>query len=366
MNEFTMRNTILSLLVPCLLFGPFVTAAKSWESISTAGFGDANNTAATLIKVDGQLYAITDNTHGVQFYSYDNDSNTWAEETSVSKWGFLDDNANIAVSAKLQKSKQRTLVAFENNDSGAAVWRITKDGATRLNYDGFGNEAYQTVLHLLKYNGRVLAYVQNEGDGNVRVLKKPTNGSLSWEFMNDLASADYTGLDAAVVYDDAIYLANGDPARIYKSVDGINYSQLATFTSETGGEQVADFQVEGDVLFAAGTARRFCYDSQQALSSTRDGVEWILDETRPEAAFCYTQIVLKRHTSTAYFLGFDTEDAVLYKRHDETWTEQTANGLNGEGGTATNNRQFSDGIWYQGNIVVATENDNGTQIWTKR
>ncbi len=370
-----MRNTILSLLVTGLLFSPFVTSAKTWELSNEPGFGDPNNTAATFFRIWGKLYAVTDNVNGVQAYQYDSQDDVWQSETS---WDFLDDHNNIAVSAKVKIRGNAVFLALTNTVTGAQVWQIENNGsqggpliATQMNYSGFGNTGYQLVLHFLKFNNRVLAYVQNNGDGSVRVLRTPVNTSdaytyMSWEFMNDLPEADYEDLDAAVVYDDTIYLANGDPARIYKSVDGINYSQLTTFTSETGGQQVADFQVEGDVLFAAGTARRFCYDSQQALSSTRDGVEWILDETRPAAAFCYTQIVLKRHTSTAYFLGFDTEDAVLYKRHDQTWTEQTADSLNGEEDTATNNRQFSDGIWYQGNIVVATENDNGTQIWTKR
>ncbi len=361
-----MYRTIISCLLAAAIAVPGVVSAKTWEQTNTNGFDNVNNTAATLMKVGGKLFAITDNAHGVQLFRYHEGSDSWSEETDVTTWGFLDDNANVGVSTKLHKSADRTLVAFENNDSGATVWRMTAEGATRLSYDGFGNTAYTIVRQLVKFHGWVLAYAENAGDGNVRVLKKPTDGSLSWTFMNDLPASYASGLDAAVVYDNTIYLANGDPAEIYSSIDGINYSSLTTLSDDVA-TQVADFQVEGDVLYAAGTARRNCYESVQSVVSTRDGSNWLLDATTPNKAFCYTQIVLKPHTSTAYFLGFDTEDAVVYKRHDADWTKQTATGLNGAGDSATNNRQFSDGIWYQGNIVLATQNEtDGTQIWTKR
>lgn len=363
-----MYKSIIASATAALLFAVSLqpVAAKTWEQTNAAGFGDTANIAATLVKVGGKLFAVTDNAHGVQLFKYHKGSDSWSEETDVTKWGFLDDNANVGVSTKLRKSSERTLLAFENQDSGATVWRMTKDGATRLSYDGFGNTAYTEVHQLLKFHGWVLAYAENAGDGNVRVLKKPTDGSLSWTFMNDLPASYAEGLDAAVVYDNTIYLANGDPAEIYRSIDGINYSSVVALSQDVA-TQIADFQVEGDVLYAAGTARRNCYESVQSVISTRDGSNWLLDETTPNKAFCYSQIVLKSNSSTAYFLGFDTEDAVVYKRHDQHWTKQTASGMNGSGGTATSNRQFSDGVWYGGNIVLATQNEtDGIQIWSKR
>ena len=359
-------------------------AAKNWTQTNESGFGDVSNTAATFFKIYGNLYAVTDNVEGVQAYHYDSADEVWEE---VAAWGFLNDSNNVAVSANLKIRGNAVFLAFSNEVTGAQVWQVEHNGsqaadlvATQVNYSGFGNSGYQSVLHLLKFDNRILAYVQNSGDGKVRVLRSPIDSSksyeyMSWEFMTDLDADFFEGLDAAVVFEDVVYIANGDPASVYTSTDGKNYTYSETYaeyaraynTSQISFLQVAD---SGDRLFVGDTtSRRFCYEVRHELSYTFNGSNWSLDTNRPNKSFCYTHMVPKPHSSAVYVLGFDEKDGVVYKIHG-IWIQQTADGFvgnNRDGIESSNNRQFSDGIWYRGDIFLATQNTtDGTQIWTKQ
>ncbi len=324
--------------------------------MNDSGFGDVSNTAATLFKIWGNLYAVTDNVNGVQAYSYDSQNHIWEEETG---WNFLSDHNNIAVSAKLKIRGNSVFLAFTNTVTGTEVWQLENIGSqgdvirtTQVNYDGFGNSGYTSVLHMLKFNNRVLAYVQNAGDGNVRVLRTPMDTSeapwfQSWEFITDLDHAEFSGLDGAEIFNDSIFLANHEGASVWKSDDGRTYNEVTSIPGTVTDLQHID---DRNKLYATNIGGH--------MYSSGDGLSWTTMSNIPYADRFY-QLLPKNGADRLALLGQTVDKGSLFVRNGSTWTTKTVDGFGN-----SDNTTFSSALWFQKKLWVASRNTtDGTEIF---
>jgi hypothetical protein len=340
-----------------------------------SGFGDANNTSAIFLKHTGceELYAATGNTNGTELWKWGNYSFPyWVQITDTSAFGFLADANNTEATAKAAMevnsgTEREGFVAFKNMVTGAEIWRASCQDdiltATQVNTDGFGNAANTEVLHLVRLNHHLFAYVRNSDTGRVSVFKSSMKGT-NWTEVKTL-SANFNGLDAAERFQDAIYLANGNPARIYRSTDGVTYTQIATLDG-----QVADLEripLRNALYAAEGGAADSCGDARPKLWSTPDGDNWSVIKNRPDESFCYDQIVSRRSKDKVRFMGLDAEDGVMHRRSGSTWYTVTTSGMGNRmvpEQDPSNNRRFSDGAFFMNDFFAATENTTeGVQIW---
>lgn len=347
----------------CAFFLPVASYASGWTQMNEDGFGDDGNLRSHLIKQAGELYSLADNEDGLQGYMYDMDEETWtAMDSSNEDWGILADAHNETVES-IFKFKSSVFVAIGNEETGIEAWRLSKQGEwIRVNEDGFGYGTDVVFNHFIGYKGDLYAFIDVDSEHSyiLRWMNKnedPDGEGMQWEEVTELEYDTFQDLDAVGKFKGEVYIANGHPAQVYKTADMETFEfatelpSKITHLSKNG---------KGKRMYAAGSARRFCYEARQKVYSTADGEHWYVLKRRPRAKGCYTKVISKKNTKRSFFLSFNTDTGVLIKKDGKRWKVVTKDGFEDE-----NNRYFTDAMFYKGKLFVTTENEEtGTEVWS--
>lgn len=369
-----MKKILTTAIFGLLIAVPAVGANENWTLDNQEGFGDSGNTAGTFIMRGNYLYVLTDNVDGVQVHkkkALPVDSE-WEE---VTNWPFLQDSGNTAVSAVLQwsgsqKPRDRVVIALENKVTGAEVWRWKKDGSwQQINNDGFGDPEHSTVLHMVRYyhsvhfsKRSIVAFVddpQETTNANVLVLSRQLKGSTTnWDAKTTLAWQSFTDLDAAKVFRGYIYIANGDSAKIWRSENAVDFTQVASVDGKITGFILRSGR---PALFALGSARRFCYEARQAFWRTKNGSDWTNISSRPNAEFCY-DVAGKRDVGQMMVGGHALGGFHLYRVPrvaQGTWQTETTDAFGD-----SENEALLD-VEYHRRWYVIVEHEDGIRVYRK-
>jgi hypothetical protein len=132
----------------------WTNTGPKWIQVNPDGFGDSNNTTASLVIFENALYAGTSNSEtGAEVWRYDGEGWTRVDGGTPPGNGGFGDSYNEAIGLGAVFN-DRLYVGVTNRRNGGAVWSY--DGATWIkeSADGFGNVR----------NGQIVAPVIFDGD----------------------------------------------------------------------------------------------------------------------------------------------------------------------------------------------------------
>ncbi len=210
----------------------FALGVPGWEQVNINGFGDHNNSVATLDQFGNYMYAGTWHMAESAQVWRSSDGHNWSEFSP--SW----DVGNSAVyDAQVFGSN---LYVGTSNENGGEIWRTDGSSWEQVSSGGFGDATNEGINALTVFSDMIFAATSNFSTG-VEIWGSTTGNLGTWTQVNaDGFGDNETMQDISMdVFDGYLYvgIGRGDPpvGELWRTNDGTTWSSV--FTNGLGNEE---------------------------------------------------------------------------------------------------------------------------------